>query len=168
MDMKQSGEPENTRLTNGRLVVLIAIFLLVPHTLYVEIASAVDNSYTSWMLIALVWVFSYTYGSNIAGPYSGVSLSLPDIWYLALSAGMILPSILLVWAVYQHSLGGNSTRIRLAIIIAVAVILILSAGIFSFALDAWYHTFAIPFPLLQLLGCLLVYRKPMKQVKAND
>lgn len=160
MDVKESIGPENTGLTRGRRVILAAIFLLVPHTLYFGSSSAVDNSYTSWTLIAFLWGIGYIYGSRFSGPFSGIFFSLPEDWQLILTACVILPSIFLVWTVYRYSLGNTRIRLKLRVILVAVVILIVS-GVFSYTLDGWLHTYAIPFPLLQLFGCFLMYRKPL-------
>ncbi len=159
MDVNESIGPENTGLTRGRLAILAAIFLLIPHTLYYESSSAVDNSYTSWTLIALLWGFGYIYGSRFSGPFSGVFLSLPEGWQLILTAGVLLPSIFLVWTFYRYSLGNTNIRLRLRVILVAVVILIVSGG-FTYTLVGGRHTLAFRSPPLQLLGCFLVYRKP--------
>ncbi len=163
MDVNESIGPENTGLTRGRLAILAAIFLLIPHTLYYESSSAVDNSYTSWTLIALLWGFGYIYGSRFSGPFSGVFLSLPEGWQLILTAGVLLPSIFLVWTFYRYSLGNTNIRLRLRVILVAVVILIVSGG-FSYTLDGWRHTLAIPFPPPPIVGLLSCVQKTMIHV----
>ncbi len=161
MEVNESIRPENTGLTSSRLAILAAIFLLVPHTLYFKTSSAIDNSYTSWTLIASLWAFGYIYGSRFSGPFSGVFLSLPEDWQLILTTGVVLSGIFLVWTVYRYSLGGTNMRLKLRVAL-VALAIVIVSGALSFVADGWLHTYAIPFPLLQLLGSLLVYKKPLK------
>jgi len=137
---------------------LAAILILLPHALYFESMSDTDLSYSTVSLVAFLWILSYTQGTNIAGLFAKSEFSLPSIDTLIWSTVIMLVSMCVFWLVYHYARRVDQTRFPKGLVIAVIVLLFVY-GSSGYMLDGWFRSWAVPFPLMQLLGSALIYAR---------
>ena len=139
----------SSSISTCRILVVLLILLLAPHTLSIEFRSLVDNTRTSITLVAAVWTVIYSYGNRLSGPFSSLSLLLPTIVHVIWSALAIVLGVFLLWMVYRRAWSEGKTL--LGLLLAHLVIPFLYLGAFSCRFDSWAGMTAFPVPVLQIL-----------------
>jgi hypothetical protein len=153
-----SGRLVESMMPYSHILTLTLVSLFAPHTISIESSGVIDDTFVRYTLVALIWTVSYTDGSSIAGPYSRMDLLLPNQIQLIWSAIALPISFYLLWVVWQYVRRKYPSRFRLKLLLVGLALLVVFLG-FSLSLDAWYTIIVFPFPLLQLVGALFLYRK---------
>ena len=141
----------------SHILTLTLVFCLTPHTLSIESSSVIDDTFVRYTLVALIWTGSYMVGSSIAGSYSRMDILLPNQIQLIWSAIALPLSFYLLWIVWQFVRGKDPSRFKLKLILVGLALLVVFLG-FSVSLDAWYTSIVFPFPLLQIVGIIFLYK----------
>jgi hypothetical protein len=146
------------------------ILLFAPHTLSIESGNYTDNSYVEFALVAFLWTLSYSYGSNLGGPFVRTQLSLPLPIQLVMGFLSLLASLYLFRSVGRFAIAHELKPFVRDVAIVSLVLLVVITGPFSYLLldGATISSVTVPFPLLEILGSLVIYRTYRQPVAVAD
>ena len=134
------------------IVFLVILIMVVPHTFEINVVNAMDSSYVRCSFFAAFWIVSLSAGSNIAGPFTSVSIDFLGIQVLVYSL-LFLPFLLiLLYSRIRTMKGSMSKRTTLRTTgITLIVHLVILFGFFWYTLDGWAFAQLYPLPIIHLL-----------------
>ena len=170
LDIGMSGRIGERGMSINAGILLLTVFLLAPHALLVESSNFIDNSYTEFILVAFLWMLSHSYGSDFGGPFVKTQLSLPQPIQLVMGFLSLLVSLYLFRSVRRFAIAHELKSFIRDVAIVSLVLLVVITGPFSYILLAgWtFSSLAIPFPVLEVLGSLVLYFTYRKPVAVAD
>jgi len=138
------------------VILLVAIVVLIPHTISIERAHLTDSTYETVSWAAIVWAFTHTEGSNFAGPLTASVLSLPDATQFVSGCISLIASLYTFRVVQRFAPNPVLRRLGMQLVPAILFFL-LPFGLFSVSLDGWMSVLTLPLPIAVVVGSAAVY-----------
>ena len=150
-DVVRQGSTEERR-SFRILAILILVSILLPHTLDIAYANAMDNSYLQFTMFSTIWMLSLTTGSTIVGPFSSTSFEALTVQIQVFDILFLPVFLILIFAYWRFMKGSFSKKsIQRVIGLALIVQLFILFALFWYTLDGWAFAQSYPLPIIHIL-----------------